>query len=257
MIIMNDLIHSISSFVWPLLRLSGFALTMPIISSAMTPPRIRLMFVVYLAFMTSTLHPEWPADFSFSLLGIISMAKEFVLGLLMGSIIQFVFQAFVVGGQVIAMQAGLGFATLIDPSSKSSVPLLSQFYLMLVTLVFLSLNGHLVMIDLVVKSFSQQPFGGNVIDANILWQLLSFSGWMFKGAIYLALPAIVSLLMVSMSFGIMMKAAPQINIFSVGFPITLLLGVVIVYVSLASVLPHVKVLHEEAFSLLKEMIFHV
>lgn len=254
MILFNDLVHSISTFVWPLLRLSGFALTLPILSSAMTPPKVRLMFVIFIAFLTSKLHPEWPTMFSFSMIGFIGMLKEFMLGLLMGTIIQFVFQAFVLGGQIIAMQAGLGFAMLIDPSSKANVPLVSQFYLMAVTLVFLILDGHLAMIDLIVNSFKYQPLGGNVIDKNALWQLLMFSAWMFKGAVYLALPMIVSLLMVSMSFGIMMKAAPQINIFSVGFPITLLLGVVIMYVTLGSVLPHIESLHSSAFTFLEEML---
>ena len=254
MIDIKDLIHSFSIYVWPLVRLSGFALSLPILSSAVTPAKIRLLFVIYLALIIAPLHPEWPSLLSVSAFSMISLVKEFFIGLLMGTIIQFVFQAFVIGGQVIAMQAGLGFATLIDPASKSSVPLLSQFYLMFITLVFLALDGHLVMIDYVVKSFTLQPLGATTITTNTLWQLIMFSGWMFKGAIYLALPAIVSLLMVSLSFGIMMKAAPQINIFSVGFPITLMLGIIIVYVSLGGVLPHVKTLLNEAFSSLGGML---
>lgn len=255
MIILDEIIHVVASFVWPLFRLSGLAVSMPILSSAMTPKKVRLMFVIFLAVIISKLHPEWPMTFSFSTLGTLGMVKEFMIGLMMGSIIQFVFQAFVIGGQVIAMQTGLGFAVLIDPSSKASVPIISQFYLMLVTLVFLSFNGHLIMIDMVVNSFTHQPLGAHGLTRDTLWQLLIFSGWMFKGAMYLALPAIISLLMVSISFGIMMKAAPQINIFSVGFPITLMLGVIIVYVTLGSTIPHVKTLHEQAFQYLEGILF--
>lgn len=253
----NELIHSISIYIWPMVRLSGFVISLPLISSAVTPKKVRVIFVMYLAMIVAPSHPEWPSLLSFSAISVVGLAQEFFIGVLMGFIIQFVFQSFILGGQVLAMQAGLGFATLIDPASKASVPLVSQFYLMLVTLVFLSLDGHLLMIEMVIKSFTIQPLGNTTIGINTLWAFIMFSGWIFKGAIFLALPAIVSLLVVSLSFGIMMKAAPQINIFSVGFPITLILGIVIVYVSMQNVLPNIKSLLHEAFNTASEMIRHV
>ena len=128
---------------------------------------------------------------------------------------------------------------------------------MLVTLVFLCLDGHLLMIEMVIKSFDIQPLGATNIGVKTLWAFIMFSGWIFKAAIFIALPAIVSLLVVSLSFGIMMKAATQINIFSVGFPITLMLGIVIVYVSLNNVLPHIENILNEAFTTVQEMISHV
>lgn len=248
------LIHTISIYIWPMIRLSGFVLTLPVISSAVLPARIRLVFIVLLAVIVAPLHQEWPSLLSFTAIGVLAICQEFFIGLLMGFTIQIVFQSFILGGQVIAMQAGLGFATLVDPASKTSVPLVSQFYLMLVTLVFLLVDGHLLMIEYVVKSFDVQPLGMTKIGISTLWQLISFSAWMFKGAILLALPAIVSLLVVSLSFGIMMKAAPQINIFSVGFPLTLILGVIIVYVTTNGILPHIKMLLNEGITTAQEMI---
>lgn len=253
----NDLVHSISIYIWPTVRLSGFVVSLPVISSAVTPKKVRIIFVFYLAMIVAPSHPEWPSLLSFSAISVVGLAQEFFIGILMGFIIQFVFQAFILGGQVIAMQAGLGFATLVDPSSKASVPLVSQFYLMLVTLVFLSLDGHLLMIKMVINSFDIQPLGNTTIGVKSIWTFLMFSGWMFKAAIFLALPAIVSLLVVSLSFGIMMKAAPQINIFSVGFPITLILGIVIVFVSMQNILPHIQNVLNEAFTAVQEMISNV
>jgi flagellar biosynthetic protein FliR len=110
------------------------------------------------------------------------------------------------------------------------------------------------MIQYSVESFNTKPLGNTHVGVDTLWQIISFSGWMFKGAIMLALPAIVSLLVVSLSFGIMMKAAPQINIFSVGFPITLLLGIVIVFVTLLNFYPHIKVLLNEGLNVAKDMV---
>ncbi len=253
----NDLIHTISIYIWPTVRLSGFVISLPIISSAVTPKKVRLIFMLYLALIVAPSHPEWPSLLSFSAISVVGLAQEFFIGVLMGFIIQFVFQAFILGGQVIAMQAGLGFATLVDPASKASVPLVSQFYLMLVTLIFLTLDGHLLMIEMVVKSFDIQPLGTTTVGVKTLWTFIMFSGWIFKAAIFLALPAIVSLLVVSLSFGIMMKAAPQINIFSVGFPITLILGIVIVYISSQNILPHIQNILNEAFTTVQEMISHV
>lgn len=246
----NELIQLISNNLWPMIRISGFVLTLPILSSAVTPKNVRVLFVIYLSMIVAPLHPEWPSLLSLTPFSFLNMVQEFFIGLLMGFIIQIVFQAFVLGGQVVAMQAGLGFATLIDPSSKASVPLVSQFYLMLVSLIFLGIDGHLIMIDYLIKSFTLKPIGGSQLGVSAIWELLMFTGWMFKGAIFLALTAIVSLLMVSLSFGIMMKAAPQINIFSVGFPITLMLGIGIVYVSLSSVLPNTRMIFKEALMIL-------
>lgn len=250
----GSLIQGFSNYIWPIPRMTGLVLTLPVISSAVLPARVRLIFVLYLAFLVSGLHPEWPSLLNFNAVGVLGIASEFFIGILMGFIIQFVFQAFIIGGQVIAMQAGLGFATLVDPSSNASVPLLSQFYLMLVSLIFLLIDGHLLMIQYIVESFNTKPLGNTNIGVDTLWQIISFSGWMFKGAIMLALPAIVSLLVVSLSFGIMMKAAPQINIFSVGFPITLLLGILIVFVTLLNFYPHIKALLNEGLNVAKDMV---
>lgn len=250
----EQLIQLISTFIWPSIRISGMTLTLPFLSSATIPVRIRVIFVLSMASVVAPLYPDMPSISHFNYQTLVSIGYEFVLGLAMGTIIQFVFQAFVVGGQIVSMQAGFGFAVLVDPSSKASVPLLSQFYLMLVMLVFLSINGHLLMIDILVKSFSTHPVGGYQLTSSLFWQVIAFSTWMFKGAVLMALPVIISLLVVSLSFGIMMKAAPQINIFSVGFPLTLILGIVIVCISLYSILPHVNLLMDEAIKVIKGMV---
>ena len=133
------------------------------------------------------------------------------------------------------MQAGLGFAVMVDPSSRASVPLISQFYLMMVTLVFLSLNGHLVVLDTLIESFRIMPIGNITLENSIVWKVILFSGWMFKEAVLISIPAILSLLIVSLSFGIMTRVAPQLNIFSLGFPITLLMGIAIIKIGLPGV----------------------
>ena len=163
------------------------------------------------------------------------MAQELLLGLLMGFIFQLVFQVFILGGQIIALQAGLGFATMIDPASRASVPLVGQFYLILVSLMFLTLNGHLAALEALLGSFKELPVGDIQLDMTRITDIIRFSGWMFKEAVLVALPAIASLLIVSLSFGIMTKVSSQLNIFSLGFPLTLLAGIILLRLTLTGV----------------------
>jgi flagellar biosynthetic protein FliR len=124
---------------------------------------------------------------------------------------------------------------MVDPSSKASVPLVSQLYLMMTTLIFLALNGHLTLLDALINSFKITPIGQALINNTMVWHVIMFSGWMFKEAVLISIPAILSLLIVSLSFGIMTRVAPQLNIFSLGFPITLIMAMVIIKIGLPSV----------------------
>ncbi|WBV72077.1 flagellar biosynthetic protein FliR [Legionella pneumophila] len=148
---------------------------------------------------------------------------------------QIVFQVFILGGQIISMQAGLGFAVMVDPTSNASVPLISQLYLMVTTLIFLALNGHLAILETLIESFRIMPIGKSSLDPSVVWSTIMFSGWMFKEAVLISIPAILSLLIVSLSFGVMARVAPQLNLFSLGFPITLLMGFVIIKIGLPTV----------------------
>lgn len=231
----QTLIAGISQFFWPCLRLGGLMISMPVLSSPVVPARIRLVFVLSLAALCAVFIPSHYSLLDFQGIYLVYVVQEVFLGLLMGFVLQMVFQVFIIGGQIVAMQAGLGFATMMDPASKASVPLVSQFYLMLVTLVFLSINGHLALFAAVIDSFRQMPIGQAGLENATVWRVILFSGWMMKESVLVAIPAIMSLLLVSLSFGVMSKVAPQMNLFSIGFPLTLILGVLIIRVTLPGV----------------------
>lgn len=228
----QTMIHLYSQLIWPLGRIGGFMLTVPIFSSVMIPRQIKIL----LAFSISWLCGQFiPAQFSllyFDGMHLVYLAQELAFGVLMGFVLQLVFQVFVLAGQMISMQAGLGFAVMVDPSTKASMPLISQMYLMMVTLIFLSLNGHVALIEALVESFRVMPIGQLFQDQAMVWQVISFSGWVFKESVLVSMPAILSLLIVNMSFGIMSRVAPQLNIFSLGFPITLIMGFLVVRLGL-------------------------
>ena len=145
------------------------------------------------------------------------------------------------------MQTGLGFSSMMDPSSGFSVTSISQFYMMMFTLLFLAMNGHLVLFDYLFRSFTIIPLdGGGGWNLDMMY-LVRLGGWMMAGGLLISLPAVVSLLVINLALGVMTRAAPQLNIFSIGFPITLLLGLLTVWLSMIGIEPVFHLLVDEAF----------
>lgn len=238
-------------YSWPMSRISGVLVSLPILNSSYIPSRTRLFLALMIAMIVIPLVPKNTiSDFDFRF--IVTLATEFLFGLIIGFIFQLIFQAFILGGQIIASQAGLGFATMVDPMSTANVPLISQLYMLLVSLVFLGLDGHLAIIQMIVNSFQVIPFSTLSFSELQLKKIVEFSEFMFSGAISMAIPAIVALLVVNMGFGVMSRAAPQLNIFSMGFSITLTLGIVIIYFTLNQVVGHVELAMTRGFSFLEQ-----
>ena len=176
----------------------------------------------------------------------------------MGFSLILLMQLFVVTGQFISMQMGLGFASMIDPSNGINVPVLSQIFLTAVTLMFFLMDGHIVMIQNFIESFSTWPisqhfFSDGGFSLNAVWAVIHRITWMFSAAILLALPAVTAVFIVNIAFGVMTRAAPQMNIFSLGFPISLIFGLFIVWVSMAELFPQFQRLSHEAFEFLKSV----
>lgn len=237
----------VGGFLWPLTRVSAMMLSAPIFSSRVVPRRIRLMIALALTWAILPLTPAMPIVEPLSPDGVLITMQQVLIGTTMGFILRLVFGALELGGQVVSMQIGLSFASTVDPQSGGQSPLLSQLYNLLGTLIFLALNGHLLLIELLVESFRVLPVAVSGADRDWLWILVTWGSNMFGGAVMLALPAIASLLMVNLAFGVMVRASPQLNIFAVGFPITLIFGMLIILHSLPSLLYQLEQLFSEAF----------
>lgn len=225
----------ISQIIWPIGRFSGLFLAAPFFSSNLVPMRIKVVFIFLLSWVCAFMVPTELSFENFNGLYLVYMFQEIAFGVLMGFILQIVFQVFVLVGQIISMQAGLGFAVMVDPMSHASVPIVSQFYSLMIMLVFLALDGHIAVLETLMNSFKMMPIGSLYLENKMVWKVLLFSGWMFKEAVLVSIPAIISLLLISLSIGIVTRVAPQLNIFSLGFPITLMMAIVIIQVCLPSV----------------------
>ncbi len=181
------------------------------------------------------------------------IAEQIIFGALLGFSLQLFFQAFVVAGQIVAVQMGMGFASMVDPINGVSSAVIGQFFTMLVTLMFLAMNGHLVVFEVLIESFTTFPVGSGLSTTD-LWVIAGKLGWVLGAALMLVLPAITALLVVNVAFGIMTRAAPQLNIFSIGFPLTLVLGMFILWVSLGDILNQYQPLAVEALQFLRQLI---
>jgi flagellar biosynthetic protein FliR len=226
----------IGSYMWPFFRISAMLMVAPIFSSNFVNVRSRLLLSI--AISIPSIPTEVPAVEPFSADGLLIIAHQLLIGACMGFMLQFLFNAFIIGGQIIAMQMGLGFASMIDPQNGTTVPVISQFYLIFVTLIFISLNGHLILINVLAESFTSIPIMPSGIPHTSLRDLVGQASWMYAAGVIVALPAIGSLMMVNLAFGILSRAAPQISPFSIGFPMTIILGFAIMVVTLPNMAAH-------------------
>ncbi|VAW66331.1 Flagellar biosynthesis protein FliR [hydrothermal vent metagenome] len=228
----------LSSLFWPFVRISSMMMASPVFGARMMPVRIRIVLAMVMSALTIPLLPEMPVVelISFSAAGI--LLQQIIIGVSMGFIVQMVFQSLVIAGEAIANGMGLGFARMVDPANGVQVPVISQFLIVMATLLFVILNGHLLLIQLVISSFETLPISSSGLSLPGLKAVVSWASQMFIGGLLIALPAVTALLVVNISMGVITRAAPQLNIFAVGFPLMILLGFVFLSATLPSMFAH-------------------
>ena len=228
----GPLLATLDIYVWPFLRIGAFLMVMPLVGSSFVPVRVRLLLAVVLTIAIAPIVPVTTPQEVLSAAGLVTVIQEVGIGVAMGFLVQLVFDAIALGGQVIGMSMGLGFAVFLDRARGVSVPVLGQLFMMLGMLVFLSLDGHLAMIRLLATSFTAWPISAGGLTAPKLGELLLWSGNLFVFGVKIALPAVTALLIVNLSFGVMSRAAPTLNLFAVGFPVAMLLGFTVIFLNM-------------------------
>ncbi len=222
----------IQQYFLPFCRIGAMFMIMPVIGSRLLNTRVRLLLALLVTLIVVPILPPFVVEAALSLSTVLTMFQEIALGLAVGFVFQVVFQVFIVAGQIMAMKMGLGFAAMNDPTNGVQTTALSQFFLLLSTLMFIAINGHLILISMLVESFTSLPPGSFSISNEMLFAVIHVMSWLFASALLLALPVITSVLFVNIAFGVMSRAAPQLNIFSVGFPFTLICGLFLVWLGL-------------------------
>lgn len=250
----DQLLAYLASFVWPFFRVSSMFITIPVFSISAVPANLRVMISLLITLVILPTLPAMPAIELFSFQGWMISIQQLALGLTAGFILQMVFSIMLFTGQTIAYSMGLGFASMVDPATGVQVPVVAQLFVITSSLLFLAVDGHLLLIEMMAQSFATLPVAMVGLGKADLWQVVSWSSQIFAGGVLLALPIMVTLLFVSISFGIASKAAPQLQLFGVGFPITILMGMVLIWISLSGILEGFAEMLHESFIHLSQML---
>lgn len=243
----------LTAWLWPFLRISALVTAAPIFGNRLIPTRVRLGIALTLTLVIAPVIPPAPVMDPISGPGLLIGIQQVLIGAALGFALRLVFAVLELGGQLIAQMMGLGFAVLVDPQNGIDMPVVSRLYIILATLVFLSLNGHLAIIEVLADSFVTLPIGSGGLEQGGLWALVDHAGWVFSSAVRMALPAIVALFIVNLAFGVMARAAPQLNIFAVGFPLTLIFGFFVILLTLPSTVSQWEDLFESSIATVRLM----
>lgn len=248
-----DIETLIAGFIWPLTRILGVMATAPLFGNPGIPVRVKVGLGILLALIVAPTLPALPAVDPMSLMGVIILAQQFLIGIAIGFIVRIVLTAIELAGEVTGMTMGLGFATFYDPQSKGRSSAIAQFLSLLTMMVYLASNLHLVVLSVLVDTFATMPISADPMGGAFFQQLVVWCGRIFSAGVQLSLPVVVALLITNIALGILTRAAPQLNLFGIGFPITLAIG----FMMLALMMPYLAVpierLFAEAFSVIRQL----
>lgn len=238
----------VAAFFWPLTRVLGLMAIAPLFGNRSVPARVRIGLALLVTFLLAPGLGEPPALAPGSGAGLLVAARELVIGLAMGFAMRIVFAAIDLAGELAGLQMGLGFASLYDPQRASDNPVLAAFLGVVATLAFLSFNGHLMLIAVLAGSFELLPVASAPLGAPGMHTLVLWGGKIFFAGLLLALPLLAALLVANLALGMLARAAPQLNLFAIGFPLTLGVGLAGFALLLPYLEPSLERLFEDGFS---------
>ena len=238
----------IVAYAYPLARILAFIAAAPLWSTAGIPRRTRLILGFGITIAIAPALPAMPAVAPASLAGLWILAQQMLIGIGMGFAARIIFAAVDLAGEFIGMQMGLGFATSYDPLNSSQTPVISEFIGLIGLLLFLSLNGHLIYVATLAQSFNAIPVGPNPLGAGSWLNLAELGSKIFSSGLLIALPVVVALMITNIALAVLTRAAPQLNIFALGFPLTLTGGFVALAISMDYLAVPLQSLYELALS---------
>ena len=230
-----QLLEWLGLYLWPFIRIGAALMAAPLFGSRALPARLRLVFALLLTVVMAPMLPAAPPLAFFTAEALVLLVRELLLGLVLGLALQLVFEAVALGGELLSFSMGLSFAQMNDPLRGTASPILASFLQALAVLSFLALGGHLALVEWLRGSFVLQPISSAPMTTAMLLPLVQEGSHLFAGALRVALPGVCALLLVNLAFGVMNRAAPSLNMMSVGFPISLTAGLVILALSLGSI----------------------
>lgn len=231
-----QLLAWLAASLYPFFRIAALIGTSPIIGDATVPIRVRIGLALFVTVVVAPGVPSVPDVALLSGDGFLLIGRQILIGAAMGFSMRLAFAAVEYAGDLIGLQMGLGFALLVDPETRDQTPMIGSLLRYFASLAFLAANGPLMMIAGVADSFQSLPVAVDAAgNAGLFgdWKLLVLQGGMVFGlALHMALPVIAALLVTNVALGVMTRAAPQLNLFSIGFPITISVGLIVLILSM-------------------------
>lgn len=241
-------------FIFPLARIMALLATAPIFSNATLPRRARIILGLVITYAIAPILPSSANISAGSWIGLAILAEQILIGLIMGMTLRIVFAAIDLAGDLIGLQMGLSFAVFYDPQSSGQTPVITEFLSLFASLIFLAMNGHLVSLAALAESFTLLPISAQPFSIHGFSGLLSWSGAMFSSGLLLSLPLVTALLIANLSLGVLTRMAPTLNLFAIGFPVTLAAGFIVLSLSLPYMDAALERLYEQGFNALEAIL---
>lgn len=243
----------IAAFIFPLSRILGLLATAPVFSNPGMPRRTRLILGIAISIALAPALPPMPAVPAGSWVGLAILAQQALIGVLMGASLRIVFAAIDIAGDLIGLQMGLSFATTYDHQTAGQTAAITEFLSLLTTLTFLAMNGHLLTLSLLAESFNLIPVSATPFAAAGLKTLVASGATLFTFGLLLSLPMIATLMITNIGLGVLSKVSPQLNLFAVGFAVTLVVGFILLTFSMSYIGAALTHLFEQGFFVMGEV----
>jgi flagellar biosynthetic protein FliR len=252
--ISTDMLQAwISGLLWPLTRVLGMIAVAPIFGHRSLPARFKVALGVFITLAIMPGLPPMPAADMFSIHGGAILIQQLLIGVAIGFTMRIAFAAVDMAGHFCAMSMGLGFATFFDPQSSGQTTAVTQLFVVLAMLFFLSMNGHLILIMTVTESFMTIPVSlGPEAGINFV-RIVTWGEHIFSAGLQLALPVIAALLIANLALGILSRSAPQLNLFGIGFPITISIGLIVIALAFPRMSVPLERLINDSFNIIEQL----
>lgn len=245
----------INAFLWPFFRVLGLFMVAPLFSESSIPLQVKVGAAVLISLVIAPTLAPMPTLPTASWEALWLALQQVLIGIALGFVMRIVFAIVMLAGEFIGFQMGLSFASFFDPGTGAQTAVISRLLNLVAMLVFLAVNGHLVMLNAFMHTFDIIPIAPGSLNPNGWGVLIEWTRELFLSGMLLALPLLIILLTMNLAFGILNRTAQQITIFAVGFPITLTTGLIILTIVIPQTAPFLMQLFEAGYETMARLVY--
>jgi flagellar biosynthetic protein FliR len=244
----------IVTFMFPLSRILGMVAVAPLFNISAVTVTTRLIFGLALTIAIVPILPPMPTIPAGSWLGLVVLAEQMLIGIVIGVTLRIAFAAVDFAGGLIGLQMGLSFAVFYDPQNAAQTPVIAEFLNLIALLIYIASNGHLMSLAALAESFTLLPVTTTPFAVTGFSVILNWAAAIFSTGLLLSLPLVAALLIANIALGVLSRVAPQLNLFAIGFPVTLAAGFFMMMLSMPYFGAALEHLYEQTFMVLRRVL---